>query len=101
HDVVDHERCGAGIEILRGGGKNCPNCNVFLLRVVVLAPRKHHAMAFVSESKMLRIPFPHLIAMSGLEEDTADSKNAPALLHFDWRLRLFRLLRLHLLASFW
>src|SRR5207245_4649562 len=86
HDVVDHERCVAGIEIVSGGGKNSPNCNVFLFRVVVFAPRKHHALAFVSESKMLRIPFAHLITISGFEEDTADSKNAPALLHFDRRL---------------
>jgi len=58
------------------------NCNVFLLRVVVFAPRKHHALAFVSEAKMLRIPFAHLITISGFEEDTADSKDTPALLHF-------------------
>src|ERR1700730_697917 len=90
----------AGIEIVSGGGKNSPNCNVFLLRVVVFAPRKHHASAFVSESKMLRIPFAHLITISGFEEDTADSKDAPALLHFDRRLRLFRLRRLHFLSSF-
>jgi len=67
---------------------------VFLLRVVVLAPRKHHALAFVGESKMLRIPFAHLITIRGFEEDTADSKDAPALLHCDKRLRLFRLPRL-------
>ena len=91
--------CVAGI-IVSGGGKNSPNCNVFLLRVVVFAPRKHHAFAFVSESKMLRIPFAHLITISGFEEDTADSKDAPALLHFDRRLRLFRLRRLHFLSSF-
>src|SRR3984957_4210879 len=100
HDVVDLERWGAGIEILSGGGKNSPNCNVFLLRVVVFAPRKHRALAFVSESKMLRIPFARLITISGFEEDTADSKDAPALLHFDWRLRLFRLRRLHVLSSY-
>src|SRR5216110_3646901 len=90
HDVVDHERCGAGIEILSGGWKNSPNCNVFFLRVVVFAPRKHRALAFVSESKMLRIPFAHLITISGLEEDTADSEDAPALLRFDRGLRVFR-----------
>src|ERR1039458_2549168 len=99
HDVVDHERLG-GRDIVGGGGKNSPNCNVFLLRVVVFAPRKHHAMAFVSESKMLRIPFAHLITISGFEEDTADSKDAPALLHFDGRLRLFRLRRFHFLSSY-
>ena len=71
-----------GIEILGGGGENSPNRNVFLLRVIVFAPGKHHALAFVSESKMLRIPFAHLITISGFEEDTADSKDAPALLHF-------------------
>jgi uncharacterized protein (TIGR03435 family) len=38
----------------------------------------HHASAFVSEPKMFRIPFAHLIAMSGFEEDTADSEDAPA-----------------------
>ena len=81
-------------------GKVATNCNVFLLRVVVFAPRKHRALAFVSESKMLRIPFAHLITISGFEEDTADSKDAPALLHFDRRLRLFRLRRLHFLSSF-
>src|SRR5258708_11225569 len=98
-DVVDNVRCGAGIEILSGRWKNSPNCNVFLLRVVVFAPRKHRALPFVSESKMLRIPFAHLITISGFEEDTADSKDAPALLHFDRRLRLFRLRRLHFLSS--
>src|SRR6266851_4682967 len=50
---------------------------------------------------MLRIPFAHLITISGFEEDTADSKDAPALLHFDRRLRLFRLRRLHFLSSFY
>src|ERR1019366_2973681 len=100
HHVVDHERCGAGIEIFSGGGKNSPNCNVFLLRVVVFAPWKHHALAFVSESKMLRIPFAHLITISGFEEDTANSKDAPALLHLDRRLRLFRLRRFHFLSSY-
>ena len=40
HDVIDHERCVAGIEIVSGGGENSPNCDVFLLRVVVFAPRK-------------------------------------------------------------
>jgi hypothetical protein len=49
---------------------------------------------------MLRIPFAHLITISGFEEDTADSKDAPALLHFDRRFRLFRLRRLHFLSSF-
>ena len=73
---------------------------MFLLRVAVFAPRKHRAFAFVSESKMLRIPFAHLITIGGFEEDTADAKDAPALLHFDGRLRLFRLLRLHFLSSF-
>ena len=57
-------------------------------------------MAFVSESKMLRIPFTHLITISGFEEDTADSKDASALLQFDRRLRLFRLRRLHFLSSY-
>src|ERR1700693_2184337 len=99
HDVVDHERL-RGWDVVSGGGKNSPNRNVFLLRVVVFAPRKHHALALVSESKMLRIPFAHLITISGFEEDTADSKDAPALLHFDGRLRLFRLRRLHFLSSF-
>src|SRR5208283_6024507 len=89
-----------GIEILSGGGKNSPNRNVFLLRVVVFAPRKHRALAFVSESKMRCIPFAHLIAIRGFEEDTADSKDAPALLHFDGRLRLFRLRRFHVLSSY-
>ena len=41
-----------------------------------------------------------LITISGFEEDTADSKDAPALLHFDRRLRLFRLRRLHFLSSY-
>jgi hypothetical protein len=68
------------------------------LRVIVFAPRKHRALALVSESKMLRIPFAHLITISGFEEDTADSKDAPALLHFDRRLRLFRLRRFHFLS---
>src|SRR3984957_9448262 len=99
HDVVDHEGGGAGIEILSGSGKNSPNCNVFLLRVIVFAPWKHRALAFVSESKMLRIPFAHLITIGGFEEDTADSKDAPALLRFDRRLRLFRLRRFHFLSS--
>src|SRR5207302_191364 len=63
------------------------------------APRKHRALAFVSDSKMLRIPFAHLITISGFEEYTADSKDAPTLLHFDRRLRLFRLRRLHFLSS--
>ncbi len=71
---------------MSGRGENAPNGNVFLLRVVVFAPRKHHASAFVGESKMLRIPFAHLIAISGFEEDAADSKDAPALLRFDGRL---------------
>src|SRR6185436_19578704 len=83
HDVVDHERCVARIEVVSGGRKNSPNCNVFLLRLVVFAPRKHHAFAFVSESKMLRIPFAHLITIGGFEEDTADSEDAAALLHCD------------------
>ncbi len=48
---------------------------------------------------MLRIPFAHLITIGGFEEDTADSKDAPALLHFDGRLRLFRLRRFHFLSS--
>src|SRR5436853_7882434 len=74
HDVVDHERCVARIEILSGGGKNSPNCKVFPLRVVVFAPRKHRAFAFVSESKMLRIPFAHLITIRGFEDDPADSR---------------------------
>src|SRR5581483_10825237 len=52
-----------------------------------------------SESKVLRIPFAHLITISGFEEDTANSQDAPALLHFDRRLRLFRLRRLHFLSS--
>jgi hypothetical protein len=52
----------------------------------MFAPRKLDALAFVSESKMLRVPFAHLIAIGGFEEDTADSKDAPALLHFDRRL---------------
>src|SRR5437763_661407 len=73
---------------------------MFLLLVVVFAPWKHRALAFVSESKMLRIPFAHLITISGFEEDAADSKDAPALRHFDRRLRLFRLRRLHFLSSF-
>jgi hypothetical protein len=30
---------------------------------------------------MLRIPFAHLISIRGFEEDTADSEDAPALLH--------------------
>ena len=98
HDVVDHERRGA--EIVSGGGENSPNCNVFLLRVVVFAPRKHRASAFVSQSKMLRIPFAHRIPIGGFEEGTADSKDAPALLHFDRRLRLLRLRRFHSLSSF-
>jgi len=67
---------------------------VFLLRVIVFAPPKHRALAFVSESKMCRIPCAHLIAIRGFEEDTADSKDAPALLHFDRRVRLLRLRRL-------
>jgi hypothetical protein len=71
---------------------------VFLLWVVVFSPRKHDAFAFVRESTVLRIPFPHLIAISGLEEDTADSKDAPALLHFDGSLRFFRFRRLHFLS---
>src|SRR5258708_39070208 len=96
--VVDHERL-RGWDIVSGGGKNSPNCNVFLLRVVVFAPRKHHALAFVSESKVLRIPFAHLITISGFEEDTANSKDAPALLHFDRGLRFFRFRRLHFLSS--
>src|SRR5438045_9488282 len=49
---------------------------------------------------MLRIPFAHLITISGFEEDTADSKDAPALLHFHGRLRLFRLRRWHFLSSY-
>jgi hypothetical protein len=61
---------------------------VFLLWFVVFAPLKDRALAFVSESKMLRIPFAHLITTSGFEEDTADSKDALALLHFYRRLRL-------------
>src|SRR5512132_883229 len=80
HDVVDHERCVAGIEIVSRDGKNAPNCNVSLLRVVVFAPRRHRAFAFVSQSRMLRIPFAHLITIRGFEEDTADSKDAPAML---------------------
>src|SRR5258708_34137878 len=97
--VVDHERL-RGWVIVGGGGKNSPSRNVFLLRVVGFAPGKHRALAFVSESKMLRIPFAHLIAISGFEEDTADSKDAPALLYFDRRFRLFRLRRLHFLSRF-
>src|SRR5258708_39324130 len=97
--VVDHERL-RGWDIVSGGGKKSPNRDVFLLRIVVFAPRKHHALAFVSESKMLRIPFAHLITISRFEEDTTDSKDAPALLRFDRRLRLFRLRRLHFLSSF-
>ena len=57
------------------------------------------AASFVREAKMLRIPFAHLITISGFEEDAADSNDAPALLHFDRRLRLFRLRRLHVLSS--
>src|SRR5207249_11981941 len=49
----------------------------------------------------LRIPFAHLITIGGFEEDTADSEDAPPLLHLDRRLRLFRLRRLHFLSSFW
>src|SRR5580693_7753666 len=51
HDVVDHERL-RGWDIVGGGGKNSPNRSVLLLRVVVFAPGKHHASAFVSEPKM-------------------------------------------------
>jgi hypothetical protein len=49
---------------------------------------------------MGRIPFAHLITISGFEEDTADTKDAAALLHFDRRLRLLRLRRLDFLSSF-
>jgi len=49
---------------------------------------------------MLRIPFAHLITISGFEEDPADSKDTPARLNFDGRFRLFRLRRLHLLSPF-
>ena len=73
---------------------------MFLLWVIVFAPGERHASAFVSESKMLRIPFAHLITIGGFEEDTADSKDAPTLLNVDRRLRLFRLLSLHFLAPF-
>src|ERR1043166_8539227 len=66
----------------------------------MFAPRKHRTSTFVSEANMLRIPFAHLITISGFEEDTADSKDAPALLHFDRRLRLFRLRRFHFLSSY-
>ncbi len=38
HDVVDHERRVDGIEVVTGAGKNSPNGNVFLLRVVVFVP---------------------------------------------------------------
>src|ERR1700693_655564 len=89
HDVVDHERL-RGWDIVSGGGKNSPNRNLFLLRVVVFAPRKHRAMSCVGESKMFRIPFARLITISGFEKDTADSNDPPALLHFDRRLRRFR-----------
>src|SRR5438046_1469857 len=61
----------------------------------MLAPRKHRAFAFVRKSKMLRIPFAHLVAIRGFEEHTADSKNAPALLLFDRRLRVFSFRRFH------
>jgi hypothetical protein len=44
---------------------------VFLLRVVVFAPRKHRAWAFVSEPKMLRIPFAHLITDAMYEDVSA------------------------------
>jgi len=37
---------------------------------------KHHALAFVGESKMLGIPIAHLITVGGLEEDAAYSKDA-------------------------
>ena len=47
HDVVDHERRGAGIEIAAGGGKNGPHRDVFLLRVAMFAHRKHRALAFI------------------------------------------------------
>jgi hypothetical protein len=73
------------------GGKNSPNCNVFLLRVVVFAPREHRAVAFVSDSKMLRVPLARLIAISGFEEDTADSKDTAALLCANGGLRFFSL----------
>ena len=53
----------------------------------MLAPRKHYALAFVSESEMLRIPFAHLITIRGFEEDTADSKDAAALLRLGGRFR--------------
>jgi hypothetical protein len=49
---------------------------------------------------MLRIPFAHLITISGFEEDTADSKDTPALLHFDGRLRRLKLGRLRFLSAF-
>jgi hypothetical protein len=48
---------------------------------------------------MLRIPFARLITIRGFEEDAADSKDAPALLRFDGRLRLFRLRRFHFLSA--
>src|SRR5581483_7354160 len=72
---------------------------VFLLGILLFAPRKHCASAFVSKSKMLRIPFAHLIAIRGFEEDTADSQDAPALLHVGRRRRLFSFRRLHFLSS--
>src|ERR1700722_7936560 len=97
-DVVDHERGMGGAEIVSGGGKHGPDGDVFLLRVVVFAPRKHRASALVSQSKMLRIPIARLIAIRGFEEDTADSQDAAALLGLDRRLRLFRLRRLRLLC---
>ena len=97
--VDDHERLRDWDILGSEAGEDSPNCNVFLLRVVVFPPRKHRAIAFVGESKMLRIPFAHLITMSGFEEDTADSKDTTALLHFDRRLRLFRLRRFHFLSS--
>jgi hypothetical protein len=35
---------------------------------------------------MLRIPFAHLIPISGFEEDTSYSNDAPSLFRFDGRL---------------
>ncbi|MFZ0760232.1 MAG: hypothetical protein WAM69_09800, partial [Candidatus Sulfotelmatobacter sp.] len=49
---------------------------------------------------MLRVPFAHLITISGFKEDTPDSNDPPTLLRFDGRLRLFGLRRFHVLSSF-
>src|SRR5258706_189312 len=84
--LVIQRRLSASGRPLGLRGQRLPELD--LISVQVIDPGKTTVgliHSFGIESKMLRIPFAHLITISRFEEDTSDSKDAPALFRFDKR----------------